>query len=137
MTLPSLSREDSVREFHHAMGHPVDREPDASIMRLRRILIREETDELSEELSRGVEELSNTGELKQDTKEKILKEMADLQYVLSGLAVAFGLPIEAAFNRVHKSNMSKLGQNGLPIYRSDGKVQKGPNYKKPDMKGLW
>lgn len=137
MTLPSVSREDLVREFHQAMGHPIDREPDASIMRLRRILIREETDELSEELSRGVEELNSTGKLKSDTKEKILKEMADLQYVLSGLAVAFGLPIQAAFNRVHKSNMSKLGPNGLPIYRSDGKVQKGDNYQPPNMEGLW
>ncbi len=137
MTLPSVSREDSVREFHRAMGHPIDREPDASIMRLRRILIREETDELSEELSRAAEQLANRGKIDDVTKQNILKEMADLQYVLSGLAVAFGLPIEAAFNRVHKSNMSKLGPNGLPLYRSDGKIQKGENYQPPDMKGLW
>lgn len=137
MILLNVSREDSVREFHRAMGHPVDREPDASIMRLRRILIREETDELSEELSRAAEQLANRGKIDDVTKQKILKEMADLQYVLSGLAVAFGLPIEAAFNRVHKSNMSKLGENGLPLYRSDGKVQKGPNYQPPDMEGLW
>ena len=137
MTLPSVSREDSVREFHRAMGHPIDREPDASIIRLRRILIREETDELSEELSRAAEQLASRGKLDDAIKENILKEMADLQYVLSGLAVAFGLPIESAFNRVHKSNMSKLGPNGLPLYRSDGKIQKGENYQPPDMKGLW
>ena len=52
------------------------------------------------------------------------------------MAVAFGLPLEVAFNRVHASNMSKLDDDGKPIYREDGKVMKGPNYKPPHLKDL-
>ena len=49
---------------------------------------------------------------------------------------AFGWDGDTAYNRVHESNMSKLGDSGKPIYRKDGKVLKGPNYKKPDLKDL-
>ena len=69
-------------------------------------------------------------------KARMLKEMADVQYVLSGLAVTLGLPLQEAFNRVHQSNMSKLGLDGKPLYRDDGKVMKGPNYLPPDMETL-
>ena len=76
------------------------------------------------------------------TKEQwaaLLKELADLQYVLSGTLVSlspfFG-DFDTAFNRVHASNMSKLGNDGHPVYRADGKVTKGPNYKPPDLKDL-
>jgi len=69
-------------------------------------------------------------------EEALLKEMADLQYVLSGMAVALGLNLGEAFRRVHESNMSKLGDDGKPIYRDDGKVLKGPNYRKPELGDL-
>jgi predicted HAD superfamily Cof-like phosphohydrolase len=52
------------------------------------------------------------------------------------MAVAFGLPLQVAFTRVHKSNMSKLGADGKPIYRDDGKVLKGPNYAPVDLEDL-
>ena len=52
------------------------------------------------------------------------------------MAVALGLPVQEAFNRVHASNMSKLDEDGNPIYREDGKVMKGPNYKPPYLEDL-
>ena len=66
----------------------------------------------------------------------MLKELCDLQYVLSGAAVALGLDIQVAFNRVHDSNMSKLDDNGKPVYREDGKIIKGPNYRPPNLEDL-
>lgn len=69
-------------------------------------------------------------------KADLLKELCDLQYVLSGFVVAFNLKFDEAFRRVHESNMSKLGDDGKPIYREDGKILKGPNYKKPDLTDL-
>jgi len=76
------------------------------------------------------------GVISPKTKERLLKEMDDLQYVLSGMAVVLGLPLQVAFTRVHQSNMSKLGADGKPVYRSDGKVLKGPNYTPPDLEDL-
>lgn len=69
-------------------------------------------------------------------KARMLKEMADVQYVLSGMAVTLGFPLQEAFIRVHKSNLSKLDENGKPVYREDGKVLKGVNYLPPDMETL-
>ena len=66
----------------------------------------------------------------------MLKELADVQYVLSGMAVSLGLPLQEAFNRVHKSNMSKAGADGKAIRREDGKVLKGPSYVEASMDGL-
>ena len=63
--------------------------------------------------------------------------LADLLYVIYGACVSFGIPIEPIFAEVHASNMSKLGEDGKPIYReSDGKVLKGPNCFKPDIAGV-
>jgi predicted HAD superfamily Cof-like phosphohydrolase len=64
---------------------------------------------------------------------RLLKELADLRYVVEGAAVSFGLPFEEAFSEVHRSNMSKLGPDGQPMYREDGKVLKGPGYFEADM----
>jgi predicted HAD superfamily Cof-like phosphohydrolase len=63
----------------------------------------------------------------------IAKELADLLYVVYGMADIMGIPIDLAFQHVHASNMSKLYENGLPIRREDGKILKGPNYKEPDL----
>ena len=60
----------------------------------------------------------------------------DLQYVLSGAAVALGLDIQTAFIRIHNSNMSKLGEDGKPVYREDGKIIKGPDYIPPNLEDL-
>ena len=130
------SREDSLEEFHKAFGHPVDEVMTVDGMELRRSLIVEEFTELMAEISRVSIALARGRKPKLEVRENLLKELCDLQYVISGRAVAFGLPLQVAFNRVHASNMSKLGEDGKPIYREDGKVLKGPNYEPPDLKDL-
>jgi len=66
---------------------------------------------------------------------EITDALADQLYILLGTMVAHGMQdiIEDVFNEVHRSNMSKLGENGKPIYREDGKVLKGPNYSPPNI----
>ena len=69
-------------------------------------------------------------------KANILKELADLVYVCYQYAANLGWDLDEAMHRVHESNMSKLGENGKPIYRDDGKVLKGPNYAPPTLEDL-
>ncbi len=117
---------EQVQEFHETYGLPVLNSPDISDEKtneLRINLLAEELDELKEALQQG------------DMVET-LDALIDLQYVLDGAFLSFGLHglKEQAFNEVHRSNMSKLGEDGKPIRReSDGKVLKGPNYFKPDI----
>lgn len=66
----------------------------------------------------------------------VLKELADLVYVCFQYAANEGWDLDEAMRRVHASNMSKLDDNGNPIYRADGKVLKGPNYKPPFLGDL-
>ena len=72
-----------------------------------------------------------------NAKEECLKELADLVYVCYQYAENMGWFLDEALDRVHKSNMSKLGEDGKPIYREDGKVLKGPNYKPPTLADLF
>ena len=65
-----------------------------------------------------------------------LKELADVVYVCYQYAENMGWDLDTAMDRVHQSNMSKLGEDGNPIYREDGKVLKGPNYKPPTLTDL-
>ena len=65
-----------------------------------------------------------------------LKELADLVYVAYQYSTNMGWDLDEALNRVHQSNMSKLDDEGKPIYREDGKVLKGPNYKPPTLTDL-
>ena len=117
---------EQVQEFHETYDLPVKAEVDISDPKTneRRInLLAEELDELKEALADGDEV-------------ETLDALIDLQYVLDGAFLSFGLQDvkTAAFEEVHRSNMSKLGEDGKPIRReSDGKVLKGPNYFKPDM----
>ena len=69
-------------------------------------------------------------------REACLKELADLIYACAQYAENMDWDIEQALRRVHKSNMSKLGDDGKPVKRKDGKVLKGPNYKPPDLSDL-
>lgn len=138
----------ATQEFIEAMGQPegvsVDEITNYDILRLRTKLISEEADEvflaskdlvnLMLEQEAGVRPVSKQEFV--DAKAALLKELCDLQYVLSGFAVTFGLPFDEAFQRVHESNMSKLGPDGKPVYRDDGKVMKGPNYKEPNLTDL-
>ena len=76
-------------------------------------------------------------ELKQSIKQKNLLEVADaltdILYVTYGAGHAFGINLDKCFEEVQNSNMSKLDENGKPIYNESGKVMKGPNYFKPDL----
>lgn len=77
---------------------------------------------------------------KQDNKEyaaAMLKELGDLVFVCFQLAAAFGLDLDECMSRIFASNMSKLGDDGKPVYRPDGKVIKGPNYKPPILTDLF
>ena len=69
-------------------------------------------------------------------QEHALKELADLVYVCYQYAENMGWFLDEALNRVHLSNTSKLDEDGKPIYREDGKVLKGPNYKPPDLSDI-
>lgn len=129
-----VDREALVEEFHRAFDHPVEGEWTPELLSLRSALIGEESLELLEEFKWLAE--TPPEEWETADKERLLKEMADLQYVLSGAAVALGLNLEGAYIRVHKSNMSKLGEDGKPVRREDGKVLKGPNYQPPILEDL-
>lgn len=121
----SKSTLEQVEEFHWAFGHPISigvNIGDRALNDFRMKLLTEELLELQAAL------------ITQDQKE-VLDALLDIQYVLDGAFLAFGFShVKAqAFTAVHESNMSKLGADGKPIYREDGKVLKGPNYKPVDL----
>lgn len=122
---------EMVREFHETYGQAVAQPPEYKLLKFRFDLIDEEVQEVAEELA----ELSNarTDQVRHIHKVKLTKELVDLLYVTLGAGVALGLPLVEAFDEVHRSNMSKLGEDGKPIHREDGKVLKGPNYFEPDL----
>ncbi len=115
-----------VREFHEAFGISNARQPVADIgdreALLRYKLIREENEEYLEAALRG------------DLAE-VADALGDILYILCGTLLKHGLEhkIDAVFREIQRSNMSKLGADGRPIYRDDGKVMKGPGYFKPDI----
>ena len=119
------------------MGQPVGEDitslETGGLLIMRMDLIEEEALEIADELP-GV--FTNRTQEAID-KAAFTKELADLLYVTYGMAVTFGLPLDEVFERVHRSNMSKLDDNGKPIYREDGKVLKGPNYEKPNLDDLF
>ncbi len=127
--------EEMVAQCYTAMETTVNVPYSADILELRRRLINEEAAELNAEIDSVVRELKTTGKPERETLARMFKELADLQYVVSGLVVSFGIPMEEVFKRVHESNMSKL-VNGKPLKRADGKFLKGPNYKKPELLDL-
>lgn len=128
--------EQKVYEFHAATEVANDREFSVELLELRKTLIAEEVKELFAEIDRAIDELREKGEVSKKTRLDMMKEIADVQYVLSGTSCTFGLPIEKVFERVHESNMSKLGPDGKPLRREDGKVLKGPNYHPPLLEDI-
>ena len=64
---------------------------------------------------------------------EVCDALGDMLYIIYGTAVSYGIPIDKVFDEIHDSNMSKLGEDGRPIFRDDGKVLKGPNYHTPDI----
>lgn len=116
---------ERVREFMEAMGQGLNLPFSSELLTLRMNLIDEETDEVGGHVDNYPMVILDAPEL--------TKELADLLYVTYGFALTFGLPLQEVFEEVHKSNMSKLGDDGKPIYREDGKVLKGPNYQPPKL----
>ena len=110
--------------FMKTFGQEVKKEPSFStdnINQLRISLIQEELDELKEAMhNKDLIEVADA--------------LTDLLYVTYGTGHAFGIDLDKCFNEVQNSNMSKLGIDGKPIYNEKGKVMKGPNYFKPDLK---
>ena len=93
---------------------------------------------INEESIEFLQACSDLEEHPQDFKRQleVLKELSDVVFVCYQFAAAYGLDLDTAMDLVFDSNMSKLGDDGKPIYREDGKVLKGPNYKKPDLTDL-
>ena len=113
---------EKVAEFMTAFGQTVETEPTwTSVSELRYDLIDEELKELRQAIDeRNIVEVADA--------------LTDLLYVVYGAGHSFGLDLDKCFEEVHSSNMTKLGPDGKPIYREDGKVLKGPNYSEPNLK---
>ena len=112
-----------VKEFMQKFKQEVKSKPSFSsekINELRFNLIREELDEFKQALENN--DLLEAADA-----------LTDILYVTYGAGHAFGIDLDACFNEVQNSNMSKLGNDGKPIYNDQGKVMKGPNYFKPDL----
>jgi len=118
-----MSNFDKVGTFMKTFGQEVKTKPSLSsdkINKLRVDLIKEELEELTQAMQ------------KKDLLE-VADALTDILYVTYGAGHAFGINLDECFNEVQNSNMSKLGNNGKPIYNESGKVMKGPNYFKPDF----
>ena len=114
---------DKVGTFMKTFGQEVKTKPSFStdkINKLRLDLIKEELTELTEAMNN------------KDLVE-VADALTDILYVTYGAGHAFGINLDKCFEEVQNSNMSKLDENGKPIYNEHGKVMKGPNYFKPDL----
>ncbi len=92
-------------------------------------------DEESKELLDAADEVYADPE-NPDKREEVLKGLSDVVFVCYQFAAAFNIDLDSAMELLYQSNMSKLDDNGEPIFRSDGKVLKGPNYIPPDLSDL-
>ena len=118
-----MSNFNKVGTFMKTFGQEVKTKPSFSsdkINKLRIDLIKEELDELQEAM-------------KNNDLSEVADALTDILYVTYGAGHAFGVNLDKCFDEVQNSNMSKLGENGEPIYNESGKVMKGPNYFKPDV----
>ena len=120
---------EHVEKFHDAFGIKNHYTPNAvlesDVFDLRHRLMHEENEEYLEACKNG------------DLVE-IADALGDMMYILCGTILSHGLKdkIETIFEEIQRSNMSKLGADGKPIYREDGKIMKGPSYFKPDIKSI-
>lgn len=119
----------AVHEFHTAFGLGINETPVADLGKAKNLLrfnlMKEENEEYLE--------AANNNDLTE-----VADALGDMLYILCGTIIEHGMQykIEEIFDEIQRSNMSKLGGNGKPIYREDGKVLKGPNYFKPDIKAV-
>ena len=118
-----MSNFERVKKFMETFGQEVKQKaefPNSKITSLRYDLIKEELEELRIAMER------------KDIKE-VADALTDILYVTYGAGHSFGINLDKCFEEVQSSNMSKLGEDGRPIYNDKGKVLKGPNYFKPDL----
>ncbi len=118
-----MSNFERVKKFMETFGQEVKQKaefPNDKITTLRYDLIKEELEELRIAMER------------KDIKE-VADALTDILYVTYGAGHSFGINLDKCFEEVQSSNMSKLGEDGRPIYNDKGKVMKGPNYFKPDL----
>lgn len=153
-SLGGMTNFNRVNEFHDAFGHPVlstPAVPDIARIKLRINLILEEAAELieactsmalSNNLRHAAVDVRNAMNHVRNAKEsdfetdivEVADALTDILYVAYGAGLEFGVDLDATFREVHRSNMTKLGEDGKPIYNPDtGKVVKGPNYQEPDL----
>ena len=117
---------EKVGLFMKTFGQVIKKKPSIGNLetnRLRISLIEEELDELKYAI-------------KENDINEVADALTDILYVTYGAGHAFGINLDECFKEVQKSNMSKLGKDGKPIYNKDGKVMKGPNFFKPNLKKL-
>ena len=119
-----MSNFEDVKKFMLTFGQRVisrPQFPDEKTMNLRFDLIKEELDEL--------EQAMKTKDLKE-----VADALTDILYVTYGAGCAYGINLDKCFKEVQRANMSKLGDDGKPIFNEKGKVMKGPNYLAPNLK---
>ena len=119
-----MSNFNKVKTFMQTYKQEVKKKsefPEDKIIKLRLDLIKEELDELKEAIT------------KKDIVE-VADALTDILYVTYGAGHSFGIDLDKCFEEVQKSNMSKLGKDGKPIFNENGKVMKGPNYFQPNLK---
>lgn len=119
----SESPSRALREFHeafHLYMADAPAHPPQEVIQLRQALIDEEHAELQDAVQR-------------DDLVAVADALADIVYVAYGTALSYGIDLDAVMAEVHRSNMSKLGPDGTPIHRADGKAMKGPDYTPPDI----
>ena len=124
--MSDMSNFNKVKTFMNTYGQEVKNTPefpDSKIVQLRIDLIQEELNELKEAINNN------------DIIE-VADALTDILYVTYGAGHSFGIDLDSCFNEVQNSNMSKLGDDGKPIYNESGKVMKGPNYFKPNIKKI-
>ena len=144
---------EMVKEFHQAFGHPVETAPltpSVKQMKFRaRFLLEEVSEHIlalgarkreNQHLARAVEliELARNQiavaldyEFNDVDMIEVADSLGDLDYIVNGAALTYGIPLPAITKEIHDSNMTKLGEDGKPIYDDEGKVVKGPGYRRP------
>ena len=118
-----MSNFNKVGTFMETFGQEVKTKPSFSTDKINKLRI----DLIKEELQELTEAMNNKDLL------EVADALTDILYVTYGAGHAFGINLDKCFDEVQNSNMSKLGENGEPIYNESGKVMKGPNYFKPDL----
>ena len=121
-----MSNFNKVKTFMNTYGQDVKEKaefPESKIVQLRIDLIEEELNELKEAI-------------KNNDIVEVADALTDILYVTYGAGHSFGVNLDECFDEVQRSNMSKLGEDGKPIYNENGKVMKGPNYFAPNLKKI-